>query len=138
YVYAVPRVNAGTTLLRCDDAGVYDVTANLTARGVTRVLSTAINTSSTFSWSANVSDSIIVPNVSKRYTFNPNKAGVVYSPAPNIITYRYSLTSNYLITNPMTCANSDTVQFFVVSTPVIDAGSQIRICKNEPLLNLTT
>ncbi|MFA6261749.1 MAG: gliding motility-associated C-terminal domain-containing protein [Bacteroidia bacterium] len=136
-VYGRPPVNAGTPLIRCENLGAYELTtiSNQTARGVSPAMTSANVAQCT--WTGNGIDSIMIP--SKRYFFNPTKPGVLKLPARNIMTYRYYQTYNHtynFVNYTTNCVNSDTVFFSVTPVPVIDAGTEFSICKNEPVFNI--
>ena len=134
-IYGKPPIDAGKPLDRCENLGSYEITlnANQTARGVVYPMNST-NTNQCF-WTGAGIDSTFAP--SKKYFFNPAKTGVLKMPAKNIIkytynqinTYTYPVTSTSFITN---CLNSDTTLFSVNPVPLIDAGIDISICKNEP------
>jgi gliding motility-associated-like protein len=138
-VYGRPPVNAGTHLLRCENLGSLEIStlANQGARQVTPVMTSTNSPQCT--WTGNGIDSIMIP--SKRYFFNPTKPGVLKLPARNIMTYRYYQTYNYtynFVNYSTNCVNMDTTIFTVIPVPVIDAGSEFSICKNEPTFNIAT
>jgi hypothetical protein len=134
-LYGNPRVDAGTRLQLCENAGVYEVTttANQSSRGVVPVM---LSTNTNFSWSGSVIDST-TSGGSKRYFFNPAKPTTPKLPNINVVTYRFAQTYTIVPSGSITCHNSDTTQFVVTPIPVIDAGSDIKICKSNPILNLT-
>jgi gliding motility-associated-like protein len=67
------------------------------------------------------------------YSFNPRANGVNMSPIPNRL--RYSYTINYTLPAPSSgtkgCTNVDSINMLVVPTPIVDAGNDFAICKNE-------
>jgi hypothetical protein len=134
-IHGVPRVNAGSHLRLCDNGNTYELTttANQFGRGVTPLMNPGPGIG--FFWTGAGVDSIV--GATKRYIFNPNRSDVNKLPGITILTYRF--THNYALIGGGTfqCANSDTTQFLVTDAPDIQAGSDIVICKNNPILNLT-
>ena len=69
------------------------------------------------------------------FSFDPKAAGVNVAPNPNILRYTYTI--NYTLPAPSvgvkSCVNSDSMNMLVVPTPVVDAGTDFAICKNEPI-----
>ncbi len=69
------------------------------------------------------------------YAFDPKATGVNIAPNPNVLRYTYTI--NYTLPAPSTgtksCINVDSMNMLVVPTPVVDAGTDFAICKNEPV-----
>ncbi len=124
-IFGNPRVNAGPTLIWCENGGIYNITSFNQ-----KYLPTGNATQE--EWTGNGIYSQVV-GINRLHYFNPNLPGVIKSPGFNIQKYRY--THIYNASNPATridCANEDTVIFRVIEIPQIDAGSNIIVCKYEP------
>ncbi len=69
------------------------------------------------------------------YAFDPKASGVNVAPNPNVLRYTYTI--NYTLPAPSvgtkSCTNVDSMNMLVVPTPVVDAGTDFAICKNEPI-----
>ncbi|MBP9688141.1 MAG: gliding motility-associated C-terminal domain-containing protein [Bacteroidia bacterium] len=69
------------------------------------------------------------------YAFNPKLPGV--NVQPNTNTLKYTYTINYTLPPPSfgtkSCVNADSIIMRVVPTPVVEAGTDFAICKNEPV-----
>jgi hypothetical protein len=135
-IHGRPRVNGGTGMILCDNGSTYEIStaANQFARMVTPLMPPG-NSPNHF-WSGVGIDSTVSSSV-KRYIFNPARNDVNKLPQINVLRYQFNQV--YSIPGGLTfaCANSDTVQFNVIDAPDIKAGSNIVICKNNPIFNLT-
>ncbi|AMS27805.1 hypothetical protein AEM51_13030 [Bacteroidetes bacterium UKL13-3] len=130
-IYGNPKVDAGATLVWCENAGVYNITfANR------RHSPSGGSTGEGEEWTGPGVTTTPVGISGKRFDFNPLAAGVQKIPTVNVVTYKYTQTYNKSTPTEISCFNSDTVQFNVTSIPIIDAGSDITVCKNEPLFNI--
>jgi hypothetical protein len=129
-INATPATDAGARLIHCKNAGNYQITGN-------RVYApTPINSGGiqgVEEWTGPGIGFTTGTGGVRRYFFNPTGAGVVDLPQVNIATFRY--TKNY--GSNITCINQDTVLFTVTAPPVVEAGSSIVVCKNEPLFSIT-
>ncbi len=72
------------------------------------------------------------------YSFDPKATGVNVSPTPNVLRYTYTI--NYTLPAPSfgtkNCVNTDSMNMLVVPTPIVDAGTDFAICKNEPIFTI--
>ncbi len=74
----------------------------------------------------------------KTFYFNPD-LNAIQLPDTNILAYTYTL--NYNLTSPSTvlpCSNTDYLNIFVQTAPVIDGGTDKEWCNNTPEINLRT
>ncbi len=144
-IYGRPPVDAGTRLTVCENiTGTIDLQTTayqgLPPNGHNVQPKYNSGLSAQYNWIGNGIDSVMSPV--KKFYFNPSKAGVLKLPAVNVITYKYyqsygPWTYNFV---PYTtqCVNSDTTIFAVTAIPQINAGSEISVCKNEPVFNIAT
>jgi hypothetical protein len=69
------------------------------------------------------------------FSFDPKAPGVNVAPTPNVLRYTYTI--NYNLPAPSvgikSCTNVDSMNMLVVPTPIVDAGTDFAICKNEPV-----
>ena len=69
------------------------------------------------------------------FSFDPKATGVNVAPNPNVLRYTYTI--NYTLPAPSfgskSCVNVDSMNMLVVPTPIVDAGTDFAICKNEPI-----
>ena len=69
------------------------------------------------------------------FSYDPRLPGVNSAPTPNVLKYTYTI--NYTLPLPSTgvksCVNVDSMNMLVVPTPIVDAGTNFAICKNEPI-----
>ena len=84
-------------------------------------------------------DSVVNVSTTK-YSFNPAKPGALVSPQYNTLRYKYTITYNLPAPTLGTlgCVNMDSAYFTVVPTPVVDAGTDFAVCKNEPIFPIST
>ncbi len=137
-IYSLPSVDAGPAVQRCINGGVLPLNTigghTHTPRDLTGRLGV---------WTVTQGGGLVVTNPTSTpttYSFDPAASGVNVLPNSNILQYEYTVNYN-LNTVParqMACVNRDTVRFFVVPTPAIEAGSPITVCKNEPIFSISS
>ncbi|MFN9110692.1 MAG: hypothetical protein ACK5XN_11550, partial [Bacteroidota bacterium] len=135
-VYALPRVDAGRDTTRCINDPIYPINANpghpFTPRDLTGKLGV---------WTITQGGGLVTNNVSPsltQFTFNPALAGVNTAPGFNMLNYQYTVNYNLPTSGTLSCVNSDSVRIFVTPTPVIDAGNDFTVCRNEPVFAIST
>lgn len=132
-VFALPKTSAGSDTSVCiNRAGNYSL------RFTNHRHSPQDPTGKVGIWSVSQGAGLVttIDNpLTTSYSFDPKATGVNISPTPNIL--RYSYTINYTLPSPSfgtkSCANSDSMNMLVVPTPIVDAGTDFAICKNEPI-----
>src|SRR5574343_623407 len=83
-------------------------------------------------------DSVVTTSTTK-YSFNPAKPGALISPLANVLRYKYTITYTLpLGGGTLGCVNTDSAHFSIVPTPVVDAGTDFAVCKNEPIFAIAT
>ena len=132
-IYGTPKVDAGAKLIWCENAGIYNITfANR------RQSPSGGSTGDGEEWTGPGVTTTPVGINGKRFDFNPLASGVQKLPAINIVNYKYTQTYNRSTSTEISCFSSDTVQFNVTSIPLIDAGSDVIVCKNEPVFSIAS
>jgi gliding motility-associated-like protein len=128
-IYGTPPTNAGADLIRCDIAGVYEITKThpYSPQNTLHLLE---------HWSGPGVDSQQVAGI-WYFRFNPVKAGVQRLPAQNTLTYIYG--KDYSDNDPvgLKCYKADQVLIGVTTAPTIGAGSDILVCADEAPFAIT-
>ena len=135
-VYALPRVDAGRDTTRCINDPIYPLNSNPGHNYTPKDLTGKIGI-----WSISQGSGLITNNISAsltQYSFNPQLPGVNQSPSFNLLRYQYTINYNLPSSSTLTCTNIDSVRILVTPTPLINAGNDFTVCKNEPLFSIST
>ncbi len=126
-IYGVPPTDGGPKLIWCENGGIYAITAvqqGYKPNGGTTAEGEDWSGAGIYSTTS---------GLNKRWFFDPLRPGVLRLPAINIMTYKYTRT----YPTGIQCSKEDTVQFNVTRPPAIDAGSDVLVCNNEPVFNIS-
>jgi gliding motility-associated-like protein len=134
-IYARPAVNAGPTVVWCENGGLFNISSNPAFVYVPRVAPPE----GAELWTG--TGIISTGSNPVRYFFNPLAPGVVKGPGTfNVVNYEFTRTYNVTPTADfatLSCVQNDTVQFRVIDAPELNAGNDLTICKNSTLLMLS-
>ncbi len=125
-VFAQPKIDAGATVQRCIDGGIYPLNAS-----GGHVHSPRDATGRSGVWSMIQGGGLVSTTVGLNtiFTYDPQLSGVSLIPQFNLLGYAYTIGYN---SNSLQCTSTDTFRINIIKPPVVNAGADVTICKNEP------
>jgi gliding motility-associated-like protein len=135
-VFAQPKVEVGPPIQRCINGGIYALNSPVGGHPHTpKDITGRIGIWSVIQGSGLVSST---SGLNTSFSYNPTMSGVNLSPQFNLLSYAYTVNYNTLPQiGTLPCVTTDTLRVNVVNPPLVDAGNDVTVCKNEPLFVIT-